>query len=70
MNYFIVFMREDDFEWCVFSTDDYDYAVKVFEDLSTPPYWNMELRETKEDIDTYETYEVLRYDHSQFYMEG
>lgn len=70
MNYFIAFMREDEFEWCVLQTTDEEYAYRVFEDISAPPGYNVELRCTEEDIETYRTYEVLRYDHSQFYMEG
>lgn len=66
MNYFISFMRQDGDEWCVLVTTDDEYAYKVFEDLCSPPGWNMELRCTKEDIDTYLNYDVLRYDHSQF----
>ena len=66
MNYFIVFLREDDYEWCVFQTTSEDYANRVFDDLCSPPYWNMELRATEEDVDTYTTCCVLRYDHSQF----
>ena len=66
MNYFIVFLRQDKFEWCVLETEDEDYAYQVFEDMSAPPDWNMELRATEEDVDTCLNYEVLRYDHSQF----
>lgn len=66
MNYFITFFNKDEFEWCVLQTTDEEYAYKVFEDLSAPPDWNMELRCTTENIETYRTYEVLRYDHSQF----
>jgi len=68
--YFITFFNEDEFEWCVLSTDDREYAFRVFKDLSAPPGWNMELRSTEEDIETFRTYEVLRYDHSQFEVEG
>lgn len=66
MNYFIAFMTEDEFEWCVLQTTDEDYAYKVFEDLSAPPGYNMELRCTTENIETYRTYEVLRDDNTQF----
>lgn len=69
MNYFIVFINEEEFEWCVLETTDYEYALMVFEDLSAPPGWNMELRATYESVETYRTYEVLRYDHSQFEMD-
>ena len=68
MNYFIVFIKEDGFEWCILETTDDLYATRVFEDLSTPPGYNMELRQTEEDVDTHLNYEVLRYDHSQFEM--
>ena len=70
MNYFIAFMTEDEFDWCVLQTTDEEYAYRVFEDLDAPPGFNVELRCTTEDIETYRTYEVLRYDHSQFPMEG
>lgn len=66
MNYFISFMHKEGDEWCVFFTTDEEYAYKVFEDLCPPPNWNMELRCTKEDIETYLDYEVLRYDHREF----
>ena len=69
MNYFIAFISEEEFEWCVLETTDYEYALMVFEDLSAPPGWNMELRATYESVETYRTYEVLRYDHSQFAMD-
>lgn len=71
MNYFITFIRQDEAEWCGLVTTDKEYAYKVFEDLCTPPNWNMELRCTEKDIDIYSAgdildYDVLRYDHSQF----
>lgn len=66
MNYFIVFYNEEEFEWCVLETTDEVYAYRVFEDLSAPPDWNMELRCTEEPVETYRSYEVLRFDHSQF----
>lgn len=69
MTYFIVMMNEDEFEWCVLETEDEDYARRVFEDFCTLPGWNAELRCTMESVETYRTYDVLRYDHSQFDME-
>lgn len=66
MNYYIAFITEDGFDWCVLESTDYDYIYRVFEDLSAPPGFNMELRVTEEDVDTHVTYEVLRYDHSGF----
>lgn len=65
MNYFIALITEDEmFEWCILQTADKDYAYKVFKDLSAPPGYNMELRCTTEDIETYRTYDVLGYNHS------
>lgn len=66
MNYFICLINRDGFEWCILQTEDEEYAYRVFEDLSAPPDWNTELRATEESVETYRTYEVLRYDHSQF----
>ena len=40
MNYFIAFIGEDEFEWCVLQTTDKEYATKVFKDLDSPPGWN------------------------------
>ena len=68
MHYLIVWINEERFEWCILATDDEDFACKIFEELSAPPGWNIELRATEEDIDTYLNYEVLRYDYSQFDM--
>ena len=68
MTYFIALIRQDDFEWCVLQTEDEEYVYRVFEDFCAPPNWNVELRTTEEDVDTYRNYEVLRYDHSQFDM--
>lgn len=66
MNYYIAYINKDGLDWAVFQTTDEEYARRVFEDLSTIPGWNMELRATEEDIDTHLHYEVLRYDHSEF----
>ena len=66
MNYYIAFLNEEGFEWCVLQTTDKEYAYKVFEDMCPPPGYNMELRATEEDIDTHINYEVLGYDHSGF----
>lgn len=66
MNYYIAFITEDGTDWCVLAGTDYDYITTIFETLSAPPGFNMELRATEEDIDTHVTYEVLRFDHSQF----
>ena len=60
MNYFIAFVRDDEFEWCVFRTTDKDYAIKVFEDLDAPPEYTAELRCTTEDIETYKSYDVMK----------
>lgn len=65
MNYFIAFIGEDEFEWCVLQTTDKEYATKVFKDLDSPPGWNMELRATEESIETYRSYYVLDYDYSK-----
>ena len=61
MNYFIVFVDANEFEWCVLLTRDYEYATRVFEDLCALPGWNIELRQTEEDIDTYKSYELLKH---------
>lgn len=66
MNYYIAYINKDGLDWAVFQTTDEEYAYRVFEDLSTIPGWNIELRATEEDIDTHLHYEVLRYDHSEF----
>lgn len=66
MNYFIVIIQEDGTDWCILQTQDEEYAYRVFEDLCMPVGWNSELRATEEDVDTYLSYEVLRYDYSQF----
>lgn len=60
-NYFIAFVRnEDNFDWCVFETTDYEYAHRIFEGVAIPPeYDKKELRVTDEPIDTYLSYEVL-----------
>ncbi len=68
MNYFIAFIRKDEFEWCVFETTDEKYAYKVFDDLCAPPGYNMELRCTPEPIETYRSYGILKFDYSQFSM--
>ena len=66
MNYYIVFIAENGEEWTVLTSEDFDYIERVFEELSAPPQYNTELRQTAEDIDTALTYEVVRYDHSNF----
>lgn len=62
MNYFIVFLSEDDWDWCVFETTNENYAYKVYEDLVPPPEYYKELRCTNESIETYRTYDVLETD--------
>lgn len=59
MNYFIVFIGEYDFDWCVFETTDENYAYRVYEDLVPPPEYYKELRQTSEPIDTYLYYDIL-----------
>ncbi len=59
MNYFISFIDDADFEWCVLETTDKEYAVRAFDDMSAPPGYRMELRATTEPVETYRTYEVL-----------
>lgn len=66
MNYLICFVNENGEDWCIVSGDGYDYMYNLFEKMSPPPGWNMELRETEEDVDTYMDYTVIRYDHSNF----
>lgn len=66
MNYYIVFIAENGEEWTILTSEDYDYIAQVFEELSAPPQYNTELRQTEEDIDTALSYEVVRYDHSNF----
>lgn len=66
MNYYIVFIDKDDFEWAIMESTDYEFINRVYEELCPPPGYNTELRSTEEDIDTHLTYEVLRYDHSAF----
>ena len=65
MTYYICMIDTEGFDWGVFMTDDYDYAYRVFEDMSPMPNCRMELRATKEDIASHLHYEVLRYDNSQ-----
>lgn len=60
MNYFIVFINDEGFEWGVLENTDYKYSLRVFEDLSAPPGWKIELRQTEEDVDTHLFYELLR----------
>ncbi len=64
MNYYIVFIDKDDFEWCVISGTDEEFMFNLFEEISPPPGYNMELRSTDEDLDTHLYYEVIRYNHS------
>jgi hypothetical protein len=59
MNYFIAFIDENDFDWCVFETTDENYAYRVYEDLVPPPEYYKELRCTNESIDTYLDYDIL-----------
>lgn len=59
-NYFIVFMGDDEFEWCVLQSTDFAYITKVYEEMSAPPGYSMELRVTREPIETYRSYDVLR----------
>lgn len=65
-NYLIMLIDENDDDWCVFTTTDYDYAIDLFDRMTPPPGYNMELRETTEDVDTYVDYLVIRYNHSNF----
>lgn len=66
MNYLIVFINKDGWEWCLMESYDRDYISKVFEDIAPPPEYNMELRETNEDVDVYISFNVLKYDRSNF----
>lgn len=59
MNYFICFIGDDEFDWCVFDTTNKNYALRVYEDLVPPPEYYKELRCTKEPIDTYLSYDIL-----------
>ncbi len=59
MNYFIAFIDENDFDWCVFETTDKNYAYRVYEDLVPPPEYYKELRKTSEPIDTYLSYDII-----------
>ena len=40
--------------------------MDLFDRMTPPPDYNMELRETTQDVDTYVDYLVIRYDHSNF----
>ena len=62
--YYIALIDDNDMDWCILESDDYDYLLDIFEKMSAPPGYNMELRRRDEDIDTHLFYEVLRYDHS------
>jgi hypothetical protein len=66
MNYYIAFISENGTDWAVLESTDYDYINRVYEEICAPPGYNTELRATEEDIDTHLSYEVLRYDHSEF----
>lgn len=59
MNYFISFVSDDDFDWCVFETTDKNYAKRVYDDLVPPPEYYKELRKTSEPIDTYLSYDII-----------
>ena len=61
-HYFIALIDKDGMDWCILESSDYDYIYRVFENMSAPPEYDMELRGTTEDIDTYFTWDVLRYD--------
>ena len=62
MNYFIVFIARDGFEWCVLESTNKSYAQRVFDDLALPPdYEEMELRCTDESVDVHLHYDVLDY---------
>lgn len=60
MNYFVVLIDKDEFEYCILQTKNKKYAYKVFRDLFIIPDYKIELRATKEDIDLYLNYEVLQ----------
>lgn len=61
MNYFIVFIAQDDYEWVCFVTDNRSYADRVFNDLILPPdYVEKELRCTRQPIDSYWDFKVIR----------
>lgn len=61
MNYFIVFISPDDYECVCFVTDNRSYADRVFNDLILPPeYVEKELRCTRQPIDSYWDFKVLR----------
>ena len=58
--YFIAFIDGEDFEWCVFQSEDKDFACKVYDNLCCPPEYRMELRSTVEPLETYRTYDVIK----------
>ena len=70
MNYYIVFIDKDDFEWAIISGIDEEYMFDLFEQMSPPPGYNMELRSTDEDLDTHLNYKVIRYDRSDHQKRG
>ena len=60
MNYFIVFIARDGFEWCVLESKNHGHISRVFAELALPPeYEEMELRCTDEPVDTHLHYDVL-----------
>ena len=63
-NYYIALIDKDGNEWGILESTDYDYIYRVFEDMSAPPDYDMELRGTNEDVDTHLDYTVLRYERS------
>ena len=62
MNYFITFVHQDGDEWCGLITTDKEYVYKVIKDLWSPPFWDIELRCTEEDIDFYSDFDAVDYD--------
>ena len=59
MNYFIVFLAEDGWEWCALYTKNLNYAKKVYDDITPPPEYYKELRQTEEPLDTYISFDVI-----------
>ena len=60
MRYYIASINKDGYDWAILESNDLDYITRVFNDLSLPPGYTMELRETAESLDTHLNYNVLR----------
>lgn len=57
--YFISFIDENEIDWCILTSSDYDYIYRIFQDICFPSEYIIELRGTDEDIETCLDWEVL-----------